>query len=92
MPDGVKRGFLRLVDSQNNTLGQAEINLDNYIHVKEGDEILETQTLFAKQKKEGETPVAIADLKYTFLNGKVDRGCKVIAMTFLMFRMEATFI
>ena len=70
MPDGVKRGFLRLVDSQNNTLGQAEINLDNYIHVKEGDEILETQTLFAKQKKEGETPVAIADLKYTFLNGK----------------------
>ena len=52
MPDGVKRGFLELVDDRNNVIGSTELNLDEYVHVKEGDEVIETQTLFHKEGNE----------------------------------------
>lgn len=67
VPEQVKKGFLELVDDKNNVIGSAELNLDEYISVKQGDEIVETQTLF---HKDGEHQINAADLKYSFISGK----------------------
>ena len=48
-------------------IGSTELNLDEYVHVKEGDEVIETQTLF---HKEGNEQIKAGDVKYSFISGK----------------------
>lgn len=46
VPEGVKKGFLELVDDSYTVVGSAELNLEEYTQVTPGDEVFETQTLF----------------------------------------------
>ena len=58
---------MELIDDQNNVIGSAELNLDNYTTVKEGEQIIETQTLYYNHNK---NIINAADIKYSFINGQ----------------------
>lgn len=56
-----------MIDDRNNVIGAAELNLEDYTNVKEGEEIIETQTLYHTQDKK---QINAADIKYSFINGQ----------------------
>ena len=67
MPDNIKEGLLELVDDRNNTIGSAKIDLDEYTSIKQGDELIETQTLFYNDNGK---KINAGDLKFSYIAGK----------------------
>ena len=67
VPEGVKTGLLQIFDESGDVVGSAELNFDDFMDVKEGEEVIQIQTLFQNKKLK---QVATADLKYTYIIGK----------------------